>query len=142
LLPLKNIPALKLTPSEQDACYQGNTDLLLQRVNWFMEQSNAENLILALPGKQNPEYGELKTLAACLAQALYQALPARAPMLIVLEQDTAKALGVLLTGILQGKRKVICIDSIKVEQGDYVDLGFPVLDGQVIPVVVKTLLFG
>ena len=41
-----------------------------------------------------------------------------------------------------GRRKVICIDSIKVEQGDYVDLGRPVLDGLVIPIVVKTLLFG
>ena len=43
---------------------------------------------------------------------------------------------------LGGRRKVICLDSIKVEQGDYVDLGRPVLDGMVIPIVVKTLLFG
>ena len=54
----------------------------------------------------------------------------------------AKALGLLLTRRLQGRRPVICIDGIRVEQGDYVDLGRPVMDGLVIPVVVKTLLFG
>ena len=61
---------------------------------------------------------------------------------MVLEQDIAKALGLLLEDALAGRRKVACIDGIQVEQGDYVDLGRPVMNGLVIPVVVKTLLFG
>ena len=69
-------------------------------------------------------------------------MPADAPVLIVLEQDIAKALGILMEKELCGRRKVACIDGIKVEQGDYVDLGRPMLNGLVIPVVVKTLLFG
>lgn len=69
-------------------------------------------------------------------------LPSGAPVLVVLEQDIAKALGILLEEELQGRRKVACIDGIKVEQGDYIDLGRPVMGGLVIPVVVKTLLFG
>ena len=62
--------------------------------------------------------------------------------MVVLEQDMAKALGLQLRAALKGRRKVACIDGIKVEQGDYVDIGKPVLDGLVVPVVVKTLLFG
>ena len=54
----------------------------------------------------------------------------------------AKVLGMAMRRVLDGRRKVICIDGIKVEQGDYVDMGRPVLDGLVIPIVVKTLLFG
>lgn len=97
---------------------------------------------MALPGKKDPNYQELKTLAACLAEALDRALPAGAPVLVALEQDMAKALGNLLTAKLRGRRRVACIDAVRVEQGDYVDMGRPVLDGLVIPVVVKTLLFG
>jgi len=71
-----------------------------------------------------------------------RALPAGIPALVALEQDIAKALGLQMRAALKERRKVACIDGIKVEQGDYVDLGKPVLDGLVIPVVIKTLLFG
>ena len=64
------------------------------------------------------------------------------PLIVILECDRATVLGMAMRRNLGGKRKVICIDSIRVEQGDYVDMGRPVLDGMVIPIVVKTLLFG
>ena len=99
-------------------------------------------MILALPGLADPTYDQLCTLAACLAEGLDRALPPGQPVLVVLEQDMAKALGLLLAGQLAGRRQTVCIDGIHVDQGDYVDLGRPVMDGLVIPVVVKTLLFG
>lgn len=142
LLPLKNLPALKLTQPEQALCYRGDAAWLTRHIQWFLEQSGGEVLLLAMPGKPDPGYDELTALAGCLAQALDAALPPGSPVLVALEQDTAKALGLLLRGILRERRPVICIDSVHVEQGDYVDLGLPVCDGLVIPVVVKTLLFG
>ena len=33
-------------------------------------------------------------------------------------------------------------NSIHVEDGEYVDMGKPMMNGMVIPVVVKTLIFG
>ena len=39
-------------------------------------------------------------------------------------------------------RPVVALDSIHVEQNDYMDLGRPLMDGLVVPVVVKTLIFG
>lgn len=61
---------------------------------------------------------------------------------MVLEQDMAKALGLLMKKELNGARPVVCLDGVRAEQGDYVDLGRPVLEGLAIPVVVKALLFG
>ena len=142
LFPMKNIPALKLSLQEQEECFAGRAEPLMQKINWFLQQSESDRLILALPGAANPDYKEVKTLAHCLCQAMDRTMPADAPVLIVLEQDIAKALGILMEKELCGRRKVACIDGIKVEQGDYVDLGRPMLNGLVIPVVVKTLLFG
>lgn len=142
LFPLKNIPALKLSPAEQARCFAGEAGPLAEQIRWFLDQSSSDRLILALPGKADPSYRELQQLAGALAQALDQALPPTAPALVILEQDIAKALGLLLSEALAGRRKVACIDGIQVEQGDYVDLGRPVMNGLVIPVVVKTLLFG
>lgn len=142
LFPIKNVPALKLDLSEQAECLAGRADALEGKIRWFLEQSGSDGLILALPGKNDPSYEELKKLAGSLAEALDGGLPPSAPVLVVLEQDIAKALGILLRAELKGRRQVVCIDGIKVEQGDYVDMGRPVLDGLVVPVVVKTLLFG
>lgn len=142
LLPLKNVPALTLNEAQQETCIAGDGRELEETITWFMEQSSSDQFLLALPGKSNPEYAELKQLASVLAQVLDRCLPPQAPVLVVLEQDMAKALGLQLRTALKGRRKVACIDGIKVEQGDYVDIGKPVLDGLVVPVVVKTLLFG
>ena len=54
----------------------------------------------------------------------------------------AKALGGAMRTALGGRRPVVCIAGVKVTDGDYVDLGRPLMEGLVIPVVVKTLLFG
>lgn len=140
--PMKNIPVLKLTPDEQEQCFLGNVQALISRIRWFCEQSETEQLVLALPGKENPEFPEAKRLAVCLADALEQTLPKDAPLLVLIETDIAKAVGILMRSVLGSARDVVCIDCVRVEQGDYMDLGKPLFDGLVIPIVVKSLLFG
>ena len=54
----------------------------------------------------------------------------------------AKILGRQIRASIGRDRPVISIDSIHVQQNDYIDMGRPLMDGLVIPVVVKTLIFG
>ena len=42
---------------------------------------------------------------------------------------------------MERKKDVICIDGIHAQSGDYIDIGEPVADGHVVPVVTKTLIF-
>lgn len=137
LLPLKNIPACAL---DQNRC--SDPTYIETELRWFLTQSGADLAALALPGKADPTYEELKTLAAALARGADTALPPGKPVIVILRSDNAKALGLLLRQALQNKRKLICIDGVGLEQGDYVDLGAPALEGLVIPVITKTLLFG
>lgn len=53
-----------------------------------------------------------------------------------------KALGNRLSEIIKKKIKIVSIDGISVGDGDYIDIGRPMAGGRVIPVVVKTLIFG
>ena len=101
-----------------------------------------EYILEAVPKKRPSSALRWCGLAACLAQDMDAALPPGKPMVVLLECDIAKALGLALREALGDRRKLICIDGVKVDQGDYVDMGKPVLDGMVIPLVVKTLLFG
>lgn len=141
LLPMKNIPALKLNMQQQADCFDGRPGLESQ-MRWFMEQSASDLVAVAMAGQRDPDYAAVRRAAECLSREMDAALPQGKPLIVILENDMAKVLGMAMRRVLNGRRKVICIDSIKVEQGDYVDLGRPALDGLVIPIVVKTLLFG
>ena len=63
------------------------------------------------------------------------------PVVVVCEVDIGKVLGNAIQVLLGLDRKVICIDSIFVKDGDYIDIGEPVANGRVVPVVIKTLIF-
>ena len=143
VFPLKNIPVLKLNAVEQQACFLGQTEGLTEKLRWMQSQSDSKQLILAMKGKPNPTYMEIKRLSASLVSALDALLPEGQPMLVVLECDMAKALGQMMMQLsTKHPRDVICIDSVQVDQNDFVDMGKPLVDGLVIPVVVKTLIFG
>ena len=50
--------------------------------------------------------------------------------------------GELIRRLSGGRRQVVAADSIQTEEGDYIDFGKPVMNGMVIPVVIKTMVFG
>lgn len=143
VFPLKNIPVLKLNEEEQELCFKGEGRKLKEKLRWMQEQSDSNQLILGMKGKNNPSYAEILNLARCLTEVLDEALDKHQPMIIVLEHDMAKALGQMMQRMVpEHSRDIICIDSIQVDQNDFVDMGKPLVDGLVIPVVVKTLIFG
>ena len=88
--------------------------------------------VLAVPGKIGGSYGEI----CALADRLTAGIPG--PVLLALEEDAAKALGHALALRLPGDRAILCIDRVRLQQGDYLDVGQPV--GPAFPVVVKTLI--
>lgn len=143
VFPITNVPVLKLDDSIQEACFMGDAKVLRDRFLWMQAQSDSKQLILALRGMHDPSYIGLKTLANTLVTVLDECLPAGMPMIVVVWHDMAKALGQLMMRVpVSTPRDVICIDNIQVDQNDFVDMGKPLVDGLVIPVVVKTLIFG
>ena len=142
IFPLKNIPVIKLDEELQEACFAGETEPVIRRIQWVLGQNDAERFILAMPGKRDPGYTEMKRAAAAIRQIMDRVQPPGEPILLVIESDIAKAMGQMIRKQPDLKRQVVAIDSIHVEDGEYVDMGKPMMNGMVIPVVVKTLIFG
>ena len=142
LFPMKNVPVLKLTLSEEERCWGGDSKFLYEKIKWFLAQNDAACVVLAMEGRRDPDYQELKKLAAVTADALDRALLPEVPLLLMVRSDIAKALGQIIRQKLSGKRPLVAVDAVKAEFNNFVDFGRPIMNGLVIPVIVKTLIFG
>ncbi len=128
LLPIKNIPILKLEREENGII----EDDIINKVRMYRDS----NIALAFIGPRSPSYAKVKAISEAIVQGLKERSD---PIIIIIENDFAKALGQTIKNMLNDSKKVICIDQIKVENGDYVDIGKSILG--VLPVVIKTLIF-
>lgn len=142
IFPMKNVPVLKLSGIEEERCWGGEEGFLFQKARWFLEQNDVSQMVLAMEGRSDPDYQALTRLSQTLVNALHRALPPGEPLIVIVRTDIAKALGQLMKGRLCGGRPVVSVDDVRVEQNNFVDFGRPIMDGLVIPVVVKTLIFG
>ena len=114
--PLQNLPVVELSP--EGVFSAGEEDAVP---------------VYMLSGPLPTDYEGLRQLAERIAlyfrgKALY----------LSMEGDMAKALGNCLSLLLPREMPILCIDRVRLRQGDYLDVGAPV--GPALPVVVKTLV--
>ncbi|MEA3544018.1 MAG: ethanolamine ammonia-lyase reactivating factor EutA [Thermodesulfobacteriota bacterium] len=141
VLPIKNIPVLKLSADDESLPLAQWGEAIFQKVQWFSLEGEKQNLALAFSGSKNLSFAEVTTLAREIIQGMKEVLCKTCPLIVVIENDLAKVMGQTLRSQLGVKKDVICIDTIKVQNGDYIDIGRELVDGNVVPVIVKTLVF-
>lgn len=137
-LPIKNIPVIKIT-EEQETDLHMVTKLIREKSEVFESGGTGEIIAIGLPATHYTHFGEVQDLSKAIVDGLDLDDPR--PVIVVLENDIAKVLGNSLKLRMNMKRKLVCIDSVYVNDGDYIDIGEPVAGGRVVPVVTKTLIF-
>jgi ethanolamine utilization protein EutA len=142
VLPIQNIPIVKMTDEDEADGYRFFASRLAEKLTWYRnEDGNYQQLAVGFKGVHNPPFEMLRDLAKKIIEGMADYLTTGLIVIFIIDNDMAKSLGNLLMNALP-KKKVIVLDNIKVENGDYIDIGVPVAQGRVIPVVVKTLIFG
>ncbi|MGE5679033.1 MAG: ethanolamine ammonia-lyase reactivating factor EutA [Pseudomonadota bacterium] len=141
VLPLRNVPILKLSESDVKLSSKELSKVIADKFSLLSGKDKKQFGALALKGAKNANFREIQELAHCIIEGIKENLLEDFPLVVIVENDIAKALGQALRTALQYKKDVVCIDSIKVENGDYIDIGSPFANGTVVPVVVKTLFF-
>jgi ethanolamine utilization protein EutA len=139
LLPIKNIPTVKLSAQEEvDPVLM--RDAIRSRIAWFTADDDAHPVAVAFVGPTSPTFLHIQEMAQAIMEGLEPLTTAGQPVIVVTESDLAKVLGQSLRA-RRPPHGVVCVDGIHVEGGDYVDIGSPAAGGAVLPVVVKTLVF-
>ncbi|MGG1678077.1 ethanolamine ammonia-lyase reactivating factor EutA [Neobacillus sp. NRS-1170] len=131
-LPLRNIPVIKITLSVEEI----KRNFLLGKE--MFGRNERLPFAIGLSGTEYLTYEKMKDLSSVIGTLYNRFFPRSEILVVVCENDMAKALGQALQ--LQFALDVICIDQINIEHGDYIDIGEPLTD-TIVPVVVKTLAF-
>jgi ethanolamine utilization protein EutA len=94
---------------------------------------------IALELDRSLDYESLTQLATGLND-FASTMPGDRPLIAIIERDYAQALGQTVKG-LAPSRSLLVIDQVGLSEGDYIDIGTPLMDGRVVPLSVKTLIF-
>lgn len=130
VLPLKNIPIIKPFDKEENL-----NEIYVKGIKKLDMYENSM-VAISLIGPKSPSYEEIKLIGNEVMKFFEKV---KGPIIVILENDFAKALGQIISLNLKEKREIICIDKISTKNGDYIDIGMPI--GNAIPVVIKTLIY-
>src|SRR5699024_5429430 len=117
------------------------SEVIDQKIQWFEVEEDAKTVAISFEGDKNPSYAYIQRLADSIVDGVGKLIQQDYPIIIIIKEDMAKALGHNLFSKLPKGYQFICIDSVIVNDGDYIDIGQPISNGQALPVVIKTLVF-
>ncbi|EUJ36983.1 ethanolamine ammonia-lyase reactivating factor EutA [Brochothrix campestris] len=141
VLPLRNLPVLKLNGADTALPAAALATQITDKLKWFGTDDETQVVALGFVGERSPSFKRITKLAESIVVGVAPLLQRQLPLIVIVEQDMAKALGQSLYAHLPRGYPFVCLDSVRVENGDYIDIGLPVAAGKVLPVIVKTLVF-
>lgn len=145
LLPLRNVPVVapELALSEHgeepgEARIAAAVEAALRR---FDLAGTDQVVALAVRWSGTATFGRLSRLARGLCEGLDAAGHRQAPLVVVCDDDVGRLVGRHIVAELQTGRQVVSIDCVDLSDFDFIDVGEPIPGSNVVPVVVKSLVF-
>lgn len=141
-LPLRNLPVVRAstTPDELSGTDSASIAAVLRQASqrWDADK-DVTNIALTIDLPPRLDHPTLTAIAQGVSIYADRRNGDR-PVVLVLERDYAQALGQAIHA-LRPTLPLVVIDQVGLGEGDFIDIGLPLLGGRVVPLSVKTLIF-
>jgi ethanolamine utilization protein EutA len=141
-LPLQNLPVLAL-PLELGE--RIDAAAVAAQARAALEQADMEDgsgpVAFSFPWHGDPAHARLYALASGLCAAVPRTVAAALPLVLLVDGDIGMSLGRVIKNEIAPAANVIAIDGVQLKQFDYVDIGRVIEITNVVPVIIKSLLF-
>ncbi len=139
-LPLRNVPVVALGSVGEPSADQVARVVRQALVRLDLNNDGDSRFALAVQWGHGADYTSLRALCAGIVEALPGVRDGR-PVLLVLDSDVAGLVGALLQQEFKVRGSLVCIDQVQLREFDYIDIGRRLPAQDVVPVVVKSLVF-
>ncbi|HQO77672.1 MAG TPA: ethanolamine ammonia-lyase reactivating factor EutA [Thermodesulfobacteriota bacterium] len=139
--PIRNVPVLRVDVEET----QLSIGHVISRINSayqrydFSEGEETVALFFKDPVKVN--YNDLMVFAKSLEAALPNSINNKKPVILIFEKDIACSVGNVIKRETRLNSNLLSLDELSLEDGDWIDIGEPLVGQQVFPVTIKSLVF-
>jgi ethanolamine utilization protein EutA (predicted chaperonin) len=141
-LPLQNLPVLACHFTLDD---EVAADAVADGVRGALARADfAEGespVALSFPWRGDPSHARLFAVASGICAALPRTLAEEMPLVLLIDGDVGKSLGRVIRHEVAPQADVIAIDGVQLKEFDYVDIGSVIALTNVVPIIIKSLLF-
>jgi ethanolamine utilization protein EutA len=141
-LPLQNLPVVTC-----DLALHGEVaaDAVAAGVRGALARADFEEgespVALSFPWQGDPSHERLHAVASGICAALPRTLNENMPLVLLIDGDVGKSLGRIILHEVAPTAEVIAIDAVQLKEFDYVDIGSVIEPTNVVPIIIKSLLF-
>ena len=141
LLPLRNVPVLTCRfDLEGDVDEHAASEEVKNALTRHDIDLGERTVALAFPWAGDPLHSRLHALA----KGMHAALAAKSdsgPLIILVDGDVGMTLGRIIRDEIDADCAVISIDGLQLKDFDFVDIGEIIHPTNVVPIIIKSLLF-
>ena len=142
LLPFRNIPVLiSRLPEDQEIVAEQVTEQIAAAHRRLDLVEGEQQVALAFDWEGLPRYSQLRQIADGIVAAVPRTLASDAPLILVFTGDYAKLVGETIAKDIGVTNPIVSVDTLFLQEFDYIDIGEMIYPAHVVPVVVKSLVF-
>lgn len=139
--PIRNVPVLRVDAEQAKL----GVDHVASRIREaFGRYDLTEGQDVAALYFQDPvrvNYPDLELFAKSIESAMKRTIDARLPVILIFERDIACSVGNVIRRETRLDRNLLSLDELHLKDGDWIDIGRPLVGRNVFPVTVKSLVF-
>lgn len=138
--PMRNLPAI--VPNIPKHAEESEITLaIMDAFKRFDLIEGEDKVIISFKDAVRPSYESLTRFAKGVVAALPNTVSSGKPIMMCFDTDIGNSVGNVMRRETRIENELLSIDEISLDEGDFVDIGEPIIEGIVVPVVIKTLVF-
>ena len=139
--PIRNVPVIRVDVDRSKL----SVEHIISQINGSFQRFDLEEGedIIALYFKDPvmASYPQLELFARSIEGALTNSIQNKIPIILIFDTDIACSVGSVIRRETDLKTNLLSLDELNLKEGDWIDIGEPLVAGQVFPVTVKSLVF-